>query len=231
MAFILISQVLLLSLCVTAALAITAPPCSASFNNATQLETPCYKVVHQATTKDGLPLELRRYSGSEAIVAASNASAEITVYQEALTMTAYYLIEYLKGPGNVQNKSLLTSRTVPLTLHPPTPSRNFWLGRMALAPSKWPAHSTPPAPVKNELLDIAPLGKGTFLLASVRKQYQETPQPSDFDALCATLTSNLGLLGATLDPSSIYSPAHAYYFGFENLGADDAECWLGVTAA
>jgi len=159
-----------------------------------------------------------------------NASATITTYQEALIMTSFYIIDYFEGQGNSLNKSLLSSRTVPYTLHPPTSSRNFWLGRMALAPSKWPAHSAPPGAIPP--VDLAPLGKGnTFLLASLRKQFQEYPQPSDFETLCASLTSSLGQLGATLDPDSVYSPSHAYYFGEGNLNAFDSECWVGVKAA
>lgn len=163
----------------------------------------------------------------------SNASAAITTYQEALTLTGFYIIEYFEGPGNAANRSLLSSRTVPLTLHPPTPDRNFWLGRMALAPSQWPPHSHPPAASGSAgTLGLAPLGRGAFLLASLRQQFQQTPQPSDLEALCASLTSSLGLLGAALDPDSLYSPTHAYYFGRADiLEYYDAECWLGVTAA
>lgn len=212
-----------------AAFAAAAAPCYAPFNNLTVLETPCYTVEKRA----GAALELRRYAGSEAFVAQSNASAQITTYQEALMMTSFYVIDYLTG-DNTRNKSLLSSRTVPLTLHPPTPNNNFWLGRMALAPSQWPPHSTPPAPrgALSQEIAIAPFGRGAILLASQRQQFTSTPQPSDYDALCTSLTGSLALLGAKLDASSPFSPTHAYYYGEDTINpAYDAECWLGVTAA
>ncbi len=227
------APVLRLSLFLTAAVSSSAAPCYASFNNATLLETPCYRVEKRASLPSGFSLELRRYTGAEALMVQSNASAQITTYQEALMMTSFYIIDYFTG-GNAANQSLLSSRTVPLTLHPPSSARLFWLGRMALAPSVWPPHSKPPAPPAPEQqeLTIAPLGSGTVLLASIHKQFTSTPQPSDFDSLCASLFNNLGLLSATLDPASLYSPAHAYYYGEDAINPlYDAECWLGVTAA
>ena len=224
--------ILLLALS-TALPSAVAAPCYGPLNNLTQLETPCYKVIHTAATpREGLALELREYAGGEAMVAESKApNATIRDYTEALIMTSFNVINYFQGPGNTPNQPLLTSRTVPLTFHPPTSSRDFWVGRMALAPSLWPPHSKPPTPVKGESLELTPLGKGSFLLASIKKQFEGFPLPPDVETMCATLESNLGLLGATLDPDSIYSPAHAYYFEKENGGLDDVECWLGVTAA
>ena len=219
--------------CAALAASTAAPRCHASFNNATQLETPCYTVVKQAPSPAG-SLELRRYAGAAATVVACNASATITTYQEALELTGFYVIEYFLGGGNALNRSLLDSRTVPFTLHPPTRARNTWQGRMALAPSQWPPHSHPPAAAGSEggFLGLEPLGRGAFLLASLHRQFQQVPQPSDREALCASLTSSLGLLGAALDPSSVYSPAHAYYTGRAVIVEYyDVECWLGVTAA
>lgn len=224
----------LLVLSASVALAAAAkPPCKAPFNNATLLETPCYAVVRSAPGPAGGALELRRYAGAEATVVQSNASAAITTYQEALEMTGFYILYYFTGPGNARNESLLASRTVPLTLHPPTPARNFWLGRMALAPSQWPAHShPPPVSASGGTLSLAPLGRGEVLVASLHQQFTQTPQPSDYEALCASLASSLGLLGAVLDPDSVYSPTHAYYAGRADIvDYYDAECWLGVTAA
>ena len=215
-----------------AAASAAAPPCHASFNNETQLETPCYAVVRRASAPSGGALELRRYAGAAATVVEYNLSASVTTYQEALNIAGFYVIAYFQG-DNQQNKSLLASRTVPFTLHPPSATRDFWLGRMALAPSQWPAHSQPPATNENNgTPSLAALGKGAFLVASLRKSFQETPQPSDLDELCASLNSSLGLLGGALDPASVYSPTHAYYFGRADiLNSYDAECWLGVTAA
>jgi hypothetical protein len=206
----------LLVLSASVALAAAArPPCKAPFNNATLLETPCYAVVRSAPGPAGGALELRRYAGAEATVVQSNASAAITTYQEALEMTGFYILYYFTGPGNARNESLLASRTVPLT------------------PSQWPAHShPPPVSASGGTLSLAPLGRGEVLVASLHQQFTQTPQPSDYEALCASLASSLGLLGAVLDPDSVYSPTHAYYAGRADIvDYYDAECWLGVTAA
>ena len=147
--------------------------------------------------------------------------------------TSFYVLEYFIGPGNALNKSLLSSRTVPLTLRPPSAANPAWRGAMALAPSLWPAGKTPPQPAYGvELLPFG--GKRPVLLAVQRASTSQSPQPSDFDALCAGLRAAVAsqLPAYAVDEASPFTPTHARYFGFEFYGeAFEYECWLGVEKA
>ena len=71
---------------------------------------------------------------------------------------------------------------------------------------------------------------GPLLLAVQRASSDVSPQPADFDALCAKLKAGVKaqLPGYELDAASPLTPTHARYFGFEWLGPFDFECWSGV---
>jgi hypothetical protein len=205
-----------------AALAPTKPPCLDTLN-ALPFETVCHKTL--ANASGGL-LTVRAYAGAsaQAFAASYAAPATITVYQEALMMTAFYVIDYFT------NRSLTDARTVPLTLRPPTPTHNEWVGQMALAPSKWPPGSKPPPPPYAPTR-VAPLGDVT--LAALRATMQSSPQPSDFDALCARLRAAVPkeLPAWRVDEASPVSPTHARYYSQEWEGPWLVECWVGVVAA
>jgi hypothetical protein len=218
----------------TATAAATAPaaPCYGRLNQTFAFEEVCYVSLFNGTDN----LELREYAagaGAAATLVTYNASSAITVYQEALEETAFYVIEYFIGNANVLNKSLLSSRTVPLALRPPSKTNPSWLGFMALAPSRWPQGKTPPKPTYG--VELTPLGghggKAAVLLAVKRASARDTPQPSDFDLLCSQLYAAVGaqLPGYAVDFSSVYTPTHARYYGFEFIGDSYSyECWLGV---
>lgn len=210
--------------------AAVAAPCFGRLNETVKFEEVCYVSLFNGT--DGL--QLREYAGdsASATLVSFNASSSITSYEEALELTTFYVIEYFVGPGNAQNKSLLSSRTVPLSLRPPSAANPAWRATMALAPSHWPAGKAPPKPGYG--IELQPLGGGkqTVLLAVQRASSAQSPQPADFDALCARLRTAVGaqLPKYAIDDDSPFSPTHARYYGFEYYGTFEYECWLGVTA-
>ena len=143
-------------------------------------ETVCYRTL--ANASGGL-LTVREYkdADADAFLVSYSAPSSITTYQEALMLTSFYVISYFT------NHSLASSRTVPLTLRPPTPAHDEWVAGMALAPSNWPPASHPPPAIYDTV--VAPLGAFTF--ASLRAVVQQSPQPSDFDALCVQLRAGV----------------------------------------
>jgi hypothetical protein len=192
-----------------------AAPCYGKLNYTFPFEEVCYQTIFNGTNG----LSLREYSGAslEATLVTYNASASITTYQEALTLTTFYIIEYLIGGGNVQNKSLLEARTVPLVLRPPTTDNNDWLAFMALAPSKFPPKSHPPSPVPSYGVVLKPFGnKGStpVTLAVQRADLTQDPQPSDFDDLCKKIESGIKSQLPTwkIDAASPYTYSHARYY-------------------
>ena len=185
-------------------------------------ETVCHKTLAKAS---GGLLSVRAYAdaSAEAFVVSAAAPPTVTVYQEALELTTFSVIEYFA------NKSLAQARTVPLTLRPPTPWHNEWVAQMALAPSMWPPGSKPPAPFAPA--EVAPLGDVT--LAALRATLQYSPEPSDFDDLCAQLRAAVPkeLPAWKVDEASPISPTHARYDGRDWEGPWLVECWVGVVAA
>jgi len=224
----------LLALALLASSAYSAP-CFGRLNETYAFEEVCYDVLFNGTGG----LELREYAagaGSAATLVTYNASSAITTYQEALEMASFYVIEYFVGPGNALNTSLLSSRTVPLALRPPSALNPSWRASMALAPSLWPAGSRPPAPAYG--VELAPLGgrggRQAVRLASMRAETNESPQPADFDVLCAALRAAVAaqLPRYAVDEASPFTPTHARYFGFEFYGDKyEYECWVGVARA
>ena len=209
-----------------------AAPCFGRLNDTYAFEEVCYKVLKNGTGG----LQLREYAagaGALATLVTYNASQSTSPYQEALMLTSFYVIEYFIGPGNALNKSLLPSRTIPLALRPPSAANPSWLAFMAIAPSQFPPGTVPPKPRYGT--ELAPLGgrggKEAVLLATKRASTSESPQPSDFDALCASLKAAVPLqfAGYEVDDASVYSPTHARYYGFEFFGdVYTYECWIGV---
>ena len=223
------SRTLALALIVAAA---AAAPCFGRLNDTVAFEEVCFEVLFNGS--DGL--QLREYAagaGAAATIVSYNASNAITVYQEALMETSYYVIEYFIGNTNALNKSLLSSRTVPLTLRPPSAANPTWRATMALAPSRWPAGAAPPAPLYG--VELAPLGgrggKQALQLAVQRASSNGAPQPEDFDALCARLRAAVAAQLPTwaVNDASAFTPTHARYYGFEFYGDTyEFECWMGV---
>jgi hypothetical protein len=214
---------LLFALVAAAAALAPTKPCLDTLN-AQPFETVCHKTL--ANASGGL-LTVRAYAGAsaQAFSVTSAASGAVTVYQEALELTTFGVLDYFTN-----RSSTLSARTVPLTLRPPTPAHNEWVGQMALAPSKWPPGSKPPPPPYAPTR-VAPLGDVT--LAALRATMQSSPQPSDFDALCARLRAAVPkeLPAWRVDEASPVSPTHARYFSQEWEGPWLVECWVGVVAA
>jgi hypothetical protein len=206
------------------AAAAAASRCTDTFNDGQLFETVCYTLLVNAS--GGLSLRLYSGANADAMLVTTNASSSITTYQEALELTAFSILTYFS-----ENK-LDASRTVPLTLRPPTAAHDEWLAWMALAPSRWPPGSKPP-PGGNVEVTIEPLGggKGNVTLAALRVASEQSPQPSDFDALCAKLKLAVGkqLPGWSVDNASPFSPTHARYYGQMYTGSPWViECWVGV---
>ena len=214
--------------------AAAAAPCFGVLNATFPFEEVCFELLKGG--EGGL--QLREYPASASnqggvTLVAYNASAAITAYQQALTLTSFYVTDYFVGGANVFNQSLLASRTVPFGLRPPSPAHNSWLGFMALAPSIWPVGRKAQPPSPNFDVELVPLGlygEGPLVIAAQRATLQTGPQPSDFDALCATLDAAVAaqLPAWEVDLASPFTHTHARYYGWVWDGPYDVECWAGV---
>jgi hypothetical protein len=208
--------------------------CLGEFNGQ-PLEEVCFTTLLNSTTTDGL--SVREYSSS---LAASTKLVSFNVtslypdatYDAALTFATFGVIEYFLGGFNKQKKNLLDARTVPFLLLPPT--AGGFVGRMALAPSKFPsAMSKVPEPLDN--VTIVSLDTQPLLLA-VQRHVSKTAGPtgSQFAANCeqAVLAITAGALpGYSIDSTSPFAEGvYAFYYGRDapSGGPFVSECWLGI---
>ena len=189
-------------------------------------------MLHRAHGTGGL--SLREYVGAsrEATLVEFGISGT-AAYQTALINSSASIFDFFTGEGNVKNESLLDARTVPLVLRPPTPSHNFWMGHMALAPSRFPPGVAPPDPGLGGV-SLTPLGvQGVAVTLAVQRVVQKSvfPEPSDFDTLCAKLAAGIKaqLPGWAVDEASPYTPSHARFWTEQFFaGPWTLECWMGV---
>jgi hypothetical protein len=209
-------------------------PCFGEFNGQ-PLEEVCYTTLLNSSTTPGL--SVREYTTS---LAASTKLVSFNVtslypdatYDAALTFATFGVIEYFLGGFNKQKKNLLDARTVPFLLLPPT--ANGYVGRMALAPSKFPsAMSKVPEPLDN--VTIVPLDTQPLLLA-VQRHVSTTSGPtgSQFAANCekaVTAIAGGALPGYSIDSTSSFAKGvFAFYYGRDapQSGPFVTECWIGI---
>ena len=200
--------------------------CTATVDGSTQVETLCYSIVAQ---HDGAALQVRSYDVTAATAVSYPIAADVTVYQEAQNFAGYYVLGYFTGYTNARNESLLPARTAPLTLRVPSAAFPGWVGSMVVAPSLHPTRAGLPEPTYVVELS-AVQADGSVRLASLLVQFQQAPQPADFNATCAQLATRLQQLKIRVDEASAITPTHAYYFTRESFGPYDFECWMAVLA-
>lgn len=201
--------------------------CHFPYNNLTRtLEAACYTVVDAESG-----YEVREYPPSETLVVRYAVSADVTTYEEALTMGTFYVLAYFTGDGNAQNKSLLGARTTPLLLRPARPaSQTPWFVDMALAPGLAPLPL--PKPLDGiEVVPLVPHKSAPVFLAARHEQLTSSPQPSDYEACTSKLIASLARSTSwRYNATASTSPSHAYFTGQDFIPEQpfDIECWVGV---
>ena len=213
---------------------VASTPCFGEFNGQ-PLEEVCFTTLLNSSTTAGLSVReyTRSLSASTKLVSFNVSSLyPDATYDAALTFATFGVIEYFLGGFNKQKKNLLDARTVPFLLLPPT--ANGYVGRMALAPSKFPSSmSKVPEPLDN--VTIVPLDTQPLLLA-VQRHVSTTlgPSGSQFAANCekAVIAIAGGALpGYSIDSTSSFAKGvYAFYYGRDapQEGPFVTECWLGI---
>jgi len=209
-------------------------PCFGTLNNDEPVEEVCFTTLLNSSTTAGL--SVREYPAGAATLVSYNVSALYTVstFESALTLAGFGVIEYFIGGFNKKKENLLDARTVPFLVLPPA-AAGGWVGRLALAPSKWPAGSKPPAPVDN--VTLVPLAKDALTLAVqfVESNTEGGPTGDELAALCArtaTAVAAGALPGWRVDAASPFAAGvYALFYGRDapDNGPFAVECWLGVT--
>ena len=215
--------------------AMAAPvPCTGEFNGGQPLEEVCFTTLLNSSNTKGLSVRTYAAAAEGAVGLVSyNVSAlfPAATFDDALTLGGFGVIEYFLGGFNKLKKNVLDARTVPFLLLPPG-GAGGWAGRMALAPSRYPAGKAAPAPLDN--VTLVALYTQPLVLA-VQRESAATPLTGDqFAALCARAVSAVAagaLPGYRINPASPFAAGvYALYYGRDapSGGPFVAECWLGV---
>lgn len=188
------------------------PPCYTLIDNAHYIETPCSTTLITIRSGDK-QLILRAYPQAAAhVVEAAVLIDPGFPFAENVQATADYIFPYFTGI-NVNGTNLSGSLTAPFTVRPPVVGREIWVGAMALAPSKWPPASAPPAPLAE---DVSVTSFGSVVIASVPVVLPAGPQEGDFRAAYADLGNLLAMLPVPgqwhVNVSSPLSPSFSYFF-------------------
>ncbi len=218
------------------AAAAAAAPCEGEFNGQQPLEAVCFATLLNSSTTKGLSARAYAPAASARTTLVSyNVSAlfPASTFDDALTLAGFGVIEYLLGGFNKPHESLLDARTVPFLLLPPG-SAGGWVGRMALAPSKFPVRGKAPAPLNN--VTLVALSAQPLTLAALRERStgEGPPTGAQLAALCARAVGAVAagaLPGFAVDGASPFAAGvFALYYGRDapSGGPYDAECWVGI---
>jgi hypothetical protein len=213
-----------------------AAPCEGTFNGQQPLEAVCFATLLNSSKTKGL--SARAYAPAAAArttLVSYNVSAlfPASTFDDALTLAGFGVIEYLLGGFNKPHENLVDARTVPFLLLPPGDAGG-WVGRMALAPSKFPARAAAPAPLNNVTLVALSAQPLTLAVLGERTTGEEPPTGAQLAALCARTVSAVAagaLPGFAVDDSSPFAAGvFALYYGRDapSGGPYDAECWVGI---
>ena len=210
-----------------------AEPCYATVDGTSPFEEVCYSPLVELTNG----FTLRDYSDANALATLYHlhAPASLGTYDYALNETTISLLNYFLGPGNAGGVAQFNLLSVPLLLRPPTAADKRYIASMAFAPSQFPVGSVP-VPVKkgspyNQTLELLGVKGASVVMAVQHARRATLPGQKHFDALCATLETNLAALAIPIwvvDTASQYTPMHARYWGRDFPGPYDFECWMEV---
>ena len=180
------------------------------------IERPCFITLF--ATDAPFAVSIRAYPRDAAMLVESSIQDDPgRSFSENLQDTSYFLFQYFAG-DNAKKANLTSSLTAPLILRPVSPERSgdlSWVAAMALAPSRWPAGSAPPAPTSSNVA-VRPFGE--VVMASVPVLLPAAPVEEDFRAAYEQLESLVGFVPAgsgqwVLNNTSPLSPSFSFYFG------------------
>jgi len=206
-------RLLLLAALAAGAAGAASRPCYALIDSARYIETTCFTPLIDYLD-GGKRVILRAFPQAAAqFVEAAVMIDPGNPFGEDVEATADYIFNYFTGV-NAKAANLSSSLTAPFTVRPPAAGREgLWVGSMALAPSKWPPASAPPAPRAD---GVSVRSFGGVVIASVPVALPAAPEEGDFRAayvVLAELLTRLPVPGQwRINASSPLSPSFSYFF-------------------
>ena len=201
-----------------------APPCFVTINDlslipvdARVIESPCFATIYAAGPPSFYQVVLRSYPRDAAmLVEASIPDDPGNTFAQNLFYTSSFIFGYFSGDYNSEQKNISNALTAPFILRPVSAERGgdlTWVGAMALAPSLWPAGSSPPAPSLPNI-NVRPFGD--VVIASVPALLPAAPTEDDFRRAYLQLEELVNLLALpgtwVINVSSPLTPSYSFFF-------------------
>ena len=208
----------------TAAGAATWPPspCYTTINDVNSLlpdvskiEGVCFSTIYASPSPE-LLVTFRAYPrGAAFLVEATIPDDPGNTFADNVFFTSSFVFDYLTG-DNARKENLTDARTAPFVLRPVSPERGgdpTWVGAMALAPSLWPAGSSPPAPTLSNV-NVRPFGE--VVMASIPAVLSAAPTEDDFRSAYMQLEEAVSLVALpgqwVINTTSPLTPSFNFYF-------------------
>ena len=146
------------------------------------------------------------------------------VFAQALSFGLQLVLEYFGG-ANADRRSILSSRTTPITVRNVGNNETKWIVGMMVSTSAFPDNATipTPSPAVVRLENV-----GLRMIAAVQFSTKTLPEQPDFDAACSRLFSGRLPKGFVFDMDSSWSPAYVIYNAERALSNYTSECWAEV---
>jgi hypothetical protein len=196
------------------------PPCAAppGIDEPAVPESMCqHELAHDRD------IVVREY-GLPASAALATASVENEqVFAQALSFGLQLVLEYFGG-ANANRRSILSSRTTPITVRNIGNNETKWIVGMMVSTSTFPDNATipKPSPAVVQLENV-----GLRMIAAVQFSTRTLPEQPDFDAACGRLFNGRLPKGFVFDMDSSWSPTYVLY-NSERAANYTSECWAEV---
>ena len=146
------------------------------------------------------------------------------VFAQALSFGLQLVLEYFGG-ANADRRSILSSRTTPITVRNVGNNETKWIVGMMVSTSAFPDNTTipTPSPAVVRLENV-----GLRMIAAVQFSTRTLPEQPDFVAACSRLFNGRLPKGFVFDMDSSWSPAYVIYNAERALSNYTSECWAEV---
>ena len=200
-----------------------AAPCAAPPGIVPALpESLCYHTV-VPTNPSGV--SIRQYTAPlNATFASSGANG---AYPGGVQSSVASIISYFSG-ANDDQRNILSARTVPFAILPPTRSP-YWAAFMEVSPTQFPDNFLIPTPLRGVGLSRVNDNIGNTLIAAFQYNTSGFPYIENVQEACGVIQNSTLPSGYAVNTSHPFSPTWVFYNGQGDANYT-SECWMAVYA-
>lgn len=185
-------------------------------------ESLCYKEL-VPTNPSGV--SIRQYTAPlNATFASGGANG---AYPGGVQGSIASILSYFSG-ANDDQRNILSARTVPLLVIPPTRSP-YWSAFLEVSPTQFPDSFLIPRPLRGVTLSSVNDNIGGTLMASFQYNTTGFPYIENVQEACGVIQNSTLPSGYAINTSHPFSPTYVFYNG-QGDAQYTSECWMAVYA-